>query len=710
VRAYHKATGETWEGDTSRLASPDTGLAQNAEVPRGGGAGRFWPAFFSSLGAFYQCYSGLRGRRRKGEIMKFFLKPLAALLPLVFVVPAYAVEQLAALDTIVVSATRQPQRLSETISDMTVIEKEQIERASASTLGELLGHQAGIEFNRSGGHGAPESIYIRGAEAKHALILLDGVRFGSASLGTTALEMVPVSQIERIEIVRGPASSIYGSDAIGGVINIITRRDFEGVEIGLGYGNRKTFDTNLSAAGKFGQLTAATRLGWSGAQGINSITNPGNDFYNPDKDGTRNHNASLDLRYAFSPDTEIGLTYLESVSHSRLDNALYDPNTFTYSLAGLDYQTRRTITKASVTASTKINSTWRTSLTMAQGFDESVANLPITAGSGPQKFSTTQDQLAWQNDIKLPLGEALVLWEHLNQKIDGTQTYVTQSRSIDSLSLGWTARFDHHSIQLNAREDQNSQFGERLTYSAGYGYRISPELIASASHGTGFKAPAFDDLYYPNDGFGQGNKDLKPESSINTEYALRYDNGLHAFKVARFENKVTNLIQWAPTANPNFWTPSNVGKVQIDGWELQGSTKWSDWRFSASANFQNPRYLTDGPDGSTKVGDMLRRRAKSYGTFQVARQFGAFSVSVDLTTTGSRNEYYFDWGSNQQAVLKMGGYSLVNLHADWQLNQKSKLFLQVYNLFDRQYEVAKSSTTNFGTPGMSIFAGVRYAL
>lgn len=641
--------------------------------------------------------------------MYFKRNTLMAVIPLALAAPAMAATQ-DTLAAVVVTATRQPQRLSETIVDVTVIEREQIEQASASTLGELLGRQPGIEFNRTGGRGASESIYIRGAESKHALILLDGVRFGSASLGLTALEMVPLSQIERIEIVRGPASSVYGSDAIAGVVNIITRRESAGATVSLGYGNRKSYDTALSAAGQFGALSIGTKLGWNGTQGINNIRNADNDFYNPDRESAYNQNASLDMRYALSAATEVGASYLQSVSNSRIDNALYNPGTYTYSGADRDYQTRHTITRAALHASTRLGSAWRTSLTVAQGFDEAQTNLPTTVGMGPQRFSTTQDQIAWQNDIRLPLGEALLLWERLDQRIGGTQAYATQARRIDALSLGWTARIDRHALQLNARDDKNSQFGERLTYSAGYGYRFLPAWVASASYGTAFKAPSFDDLYFPNDGYGQGNKDLKPESSVNTEYALRYDDGVRTFKAARFDNRINNLIQWAPTVNPDFWTPSNVGKAQIDGWEVQGGFKWQDWRFAATANLQNPRYLSEGPDGSTKVGDVLRRRAKTYGTFEVARQFGAFGLAVDVTSTGGRNEYYFDWGSMRQATLHMGGYSLVNMHADWSVNKASKLFLQVYNLFDRSYEVAKSSTTHYATPGISLFAGLRYAL
>ncbi|MEY2632652.1 MAG: hypothetical protein RIR00_1306, partial [Pseudomonadota bacterium] len=503
---------------------------------------------------------------------------LAAALAPLFANPVLA--QNKELDPVVVTATRQAQRISETIADVTVLEQEHIERSSASTLGELLGRVAGIEFSRTGSRGAAESLYIRGTESSHTLMLIDGVRFGSATLGTSPLEMIPLNQISRIEIVRGPASSIYGSDAIGGVINIITRREQPGSTVSLGYGNRGSYEAALSTAQTLDRLRVSARVGFSGSDGINSLTSTGNPFYNSDKDGTNNRNGSLDLRYQLNPDSEIGASHLESHSRTRIDNALYDPNFFTYSSANLDYKNQDKITRSSVFARSRFSDSWTSQLQFGQSQNISEQNLPTTLGQPPQKFTTNQDQVAWQNDVKLPLGNALVLLEHLGQRVGGTQSYATSARTINSASLGWNGQIDAHTWQLNTRHDNNSQFGEKTTYTAGYGFRLTPLWRLSGSIGTAFKAPTFNDLYYPNDGFGQGNAALKPETSKNTELAARYDDGRNLLKLTWFKNEIKDLIQWAPTANPFFWTPSNVGKAEIDGWELQGSTRIGDWQLA----------------------------------------------------------------------------------------------------------------------------------
>lgn len=629
------------------------------------------------------------------------LKPLAALLPLTFIAPVQA-ELLAALDPVVVTATRQSQRANEAIAEVTVIERQDIEQAGPSaTLGELLGRTAGIEFGRAGGRGADESVFIRGTNSGHALVLLDGMRISSATTGATALQLIPLSQIERIEVLRGPASALYGSDAIGGVIQIFTKApgDAPLFSAQIGAGSASTYETSVAHANRIGGLSYSIKAGVSGSQGINAIESPKYLGYNPDRDGNRNSNLNLNASYNFGKNTEVGAGIFNSVSTSRYD--AYQLDAFWNSVnANFDYQMKHRVSGAFAYASVAPTSFWKSTLKIAQGEDrtespESVIGDPISF------FKTTQNQYTWQNDFKLPLGSALFALERLEQEVDSTKNYSMKSRSIDSALFGWNAVIGSHAFQANLRTDDNSQFGQHDTWLLGYGYQLAPSWRVAGSYGTAFKAPTMNDLYFPlTAGVGGGNANLKPEESRNAEASLRFQQGATQARITYFRNKINNLIEWTTDPVTYFSSPANVGQAVIDGVEISAGTALGNWLLNANATFQDPR--------DQDHNQQLRRRAKAFGLASATYVAGAFKGGIEFKAVGGRyDDPHWQTGLNQ---IHMGGYALTNLFASYTFSKEWQAFARVDNLFDRNYDVARSVSVIYGTPGLSAFAGIRYTL
>ena len=615
-----------------------------------------------------------------------------------------AAEQIALADTVFVTATRQSQRANEAIADITVIEKEEIEQAGPlASLGELLSRQAGMEMGRGGGKGADESVFIRGTNSGHALILVDGMRIGSATTGATALQLIPLSQIERIEVVRGPASALYGSDAIGGVIQIFTKAsgDSPRMSIQAGAGTASSYETSVAHANRIGNFAYSIKAGTSGTQGINAIESASYAGYNNDRDGYRNTNLNVNAAYKFGKLFEIGGGYFNTNSTSRYDAYQWNPNPPPFGAnvnANFDYQMKQRVTGANIYASASLASFWKSTLKVAQGTDRAESPESVVGGS-VSLFKTTQNQYIWQNDIKLPLGTALLALERLEQDVESTQTYSLTSRSINSAVAGWNAQLGSHALQANLRSDDNTQFGQHETWLLGYGYRLTPSWRLAGSYGTAFKAPTMNDLYYPfTPGVGGGSANLKPEESKNGEISLRFEQGVSTARLTYFQNTITNLISW--TTNPNTYesTPANVGQAEIKGVEVSAGTTLGNWLLNANLTFQDPR--------NQDTGEQLRRRAKKHGLLSATYQAGPFKGGVEFKAVGAR---YDDpnWltGINQ---VRMSGYALTNLFASYAISKDWQAFARIDNLFDRNYEVARTTSVIYGTPGISAFAGIRY--
>lgn len=518
------------------------------------------------------------------------------------------------LGHVVVTATRQPISADEALASVDVIDRDEIARAGNATLVQLLAGRPGVQVTSNGGPGSSSSVYIRGANSGHTLLLIDGVRVGSATSGSPTLENIPLELIDRVEILRGPASALYGSDAIGGVIQVFTRKGREGfqpsVRAGIGTDGARTLGATL--AGGVERLRYSVSAGNERSDGIDAkpkLTR-GSDR---DDDGFRNEYFSGSVSLGFRDADEIGLTVMHSDMRNWYDNAkVFD-----------SYLDKRT-DALGLHMRNQITADWTSTLRFGYGADESHNNSDRNAKS---TFETEQRQFTWQHDIALGVGSLLAAYEYLEQEVDSTSDYDKTRRHTNSVLLGWSGQFDRHHVQVNARHDEDSQFGSKTTGTLAYGYRLTPEWRAHASIGTAFKAPTFNDLYFPF----SGNPNLKPEEALNREAGLVWERDGTSLSATYFNNRINNLIAWAPVdpADPmGNWAPANVAEASIQGVELAASAMLWDYRVRASIDF------LDTEDEAT--GDELGRRARIGGSLGIERATGPWTWGVEWNGQGRR--------------------------------------------------------------------------
>ncbi|MDR2241002.1 MAG: TonB-dependent receptor [Zoogloeaceae bacterium] len=575
---------------------------------------------------------------------------------------------------IVVTATRQPQRVNELLSDVTVLDRQAIEQTGHSALVELLSGQPGIQISTTGGAGAGGSLFIRGANSSHALVLVDGIRVGSATTGQATLENLPAAQIERIEILRGPASALYGSDAIGGVVQIFTRggsgaphADFLA---GIGSQQTRRLQAGISGATADDAVRFSLRLGRETTAGIDALSDP------TDRDGFRQTHASGRLALKLPNKGELSASFLTANSLSEYD-------------VGLDADTRSRM-KGSVAGAR-----WRQPLTenWISTLEAGVSTDSVKAiDSGfDSTVRTRRAQFGWMNDLQLPVGSLLLGVERVNESVSHSATALARTRRhTDSLLAGWTGRFGSHRLQANLRRDASSQFGHQRTGSLAYGYQIDERWRVHAAAGTGFKAPTFNDLYFPLacfPGFGcyGGNPDLRPERARNREAGVNWDAGAQRAGLVIYDNRVKDLIVWGNQ-------PFNVGSARLRGATLSHDWSAGDWEGGASLDWLRAR------DADT--GQQLIRRAPRQLAVRVTRRLGAWRLGGEWLAVSRR----YDTDFNTGARVRLGGYGIINAFAHYALQRDWTLELRGNNLGDKHYRHA----FQFNTPGASVFAAVRY--
>lgn len=589
---------------------------------------------------------------------------LAALpLALAAAVPAWA--QTTLRDT-VVTATRTETRADELVSDVTVIGRAQIDAAGGRTLAELLARTAGLQMAANGGRGKQSNVFIRGTENRHTLLLVDGVRIGSATAGTPTWDAIPVEMIERIEILKGPASALYGSDAVGGVVQVFTRKGSQGfhpyASVGAGtygYGN-----AGAGVAAGQGALTYSLGVQRTREHGF-SATNERVPFgnFNGDDDPYRQDAVNASLRYDFGSGWAFDASALYTDGISWFDDG-----------PGRDARSAVRALAAHARVQGRVLDAWRTSLRVTQGSD---TNDNIVA-SAPGAFKTEQTEWTWQNDIDTPVGVALAGLEQRRQKVSGTTAYTVGERTIAAAFLGLNGSRGAHSWQANVRHDRNSQFGDATTGFAGYGYRITPSWRASASWGTSFVAPSFNQLYFP----GFGNPDLQPEKGRNYDVALTWSRDGQEVRLVRFDNRIRGFMT-------NTTLPQNIPHARIDGWTLGYDGRFGRLALHGALDLLDPRNET--------TGRQLPRRAKEQVTAGADWTQGVWTFGGSVLAVGER----YDDAAN---VNRLGGYATLDLHVDWKFAADWTLQAKVNNLADRQYETA----FGYNQPGRAAYLTLRW--
>ncbi len=572
----------------------------------------------------------------------------------------------------VVTASRTPTRADELVSDTVVIDRAQIEQQASRSLPEILQRVAGVQISANGGLGKSSSVFIRGAEARHTLLLIDGVRYGSATLGTPVWDNIPVEMIERIEIVKGPASALYGSDGVGGVVQIFTRKAKPGetsfsprASTTLGSEGFKQIGAGFTGA--TGAFTYALDAQRTIARGF-STTNPKVPFnnYNPDRDPFMQSAFNGSIGYQISQDWKLdaGVLYSEGLNH-------YDDG------PGRDTQGRVRTQTSYVGARGLVTSNWTTQLRYGRGEDYTRAWI-AAPGNVPGLFETTQDQYLWQNDIATPVGTVVAGLERTEQKVNSDTAYTVTRRDIDSAFVGLNGNAGDHSWQFNGRHDRNSQFGSNDTWFAGYGYRITQNLRANVSHGTSFVAPSFNQLYFP----GFGNVDLQPEEGRNTDIGLTWSQDGHSVKLVRYDNKIRGFIT-------STTRPANIPRARIEGWTLGYDGQFGALGVHASADELDPRNeITD---------KLLPRRSKHQLTLGLDYAVGAWKFGGSALRVGTR----YDDVANTRTL---DSYTTVDLYVEYKVAKDWSVQARVANVGDQIYE----TVYGYNQPGRAGYLTLRW--
>lgn len=594
------------------------------------------------------------------------------------------------LDEIVVTASRMPQPLDQSLTHTSVINQKDIQASQAPDLPTLLRSLAGVEIYQSGGIGKQSSLFLRGTNSSHALVLLDGVRIGSATSGMTAIDQLMLDQIERIEVVRGNVSSLYGSDGIGGVIQIFTKHGKGEPSLNIG-AEAGTHNTRRLAAGFGGEVASTSfhmQVSRYKSDGVTAIKPGIVPAVNPDKDGYDNTSLTAKVRHSFNPDHGLTASLFDSRADSQTDNS--------FGLKTDVNSSKAEIQKIALTSDNRFSNLWQSQVQLSQGLDDTqnFLNGAPDLMMGAQ-FKTTGKQLSWQNTLKLGKSNVLNIGlEQLNQQVASSTLFTSTSRTDNSLFAGYTGLYGAHQVQLNLRRDRYSDFGSADTALLGYGYDLTDAWRVTASIGTAFKAPTLNDLFYPlvDYGYGysyQGNPNLKPERSRNTELGVHYAANDQRLDVAYFDNRINDLI-----VNNNLpaSTMVNLGKARIDGLELAYIGKFGDTGVKAALTMQNPR--------DSQTGLVLLRRAKSFCNIGLSQQLGAWKLGGEWQHSATRE----DIDINTFARTALASYDVASLTANYAFDKQLNLKLHVDNLLNRDYMLAHG----YNTLGRTLFVGVSY--
>ncbi len=590
--------------------------------------------------------------------------------------PAHAQSDSAAatnLSRIEVTATRHAQTVDDALASVSVITRSEIERSPAVDLIGLLAQQAGVDVSRTGGAGQSSTVFLRGANSNQTLVLIDGVRVASTGQGVFDFAHLPLDQIERIEIVRGPRAAFWGSDAIGGVIQIFTRTPqafavrAEAGSYGL-RGGSVSVGTPAGSDSHFG-----ITLGDERVRGF-SATNPGNLYsYNPDNDGYRNRNLSL------RGSTPLGTQTL-GISAIHTDALVqFDAGVPPYGIAAPSTAARNT--SGGLTLTGAIASHWSQALTLGAARED------LDTPAFGNRSASRRTSLDWVNTLTGIAGGTLTFGGNWQRErgvsinlFDNPVIDYARTRNDLAGFLGYGAGFGSQRIELAVRHDHNSQFGGATTGSAAWGWQLNPATKLRASWGQGFRAPSFNELYSP--GFGgvfAGNPSLRPERSHSLEAGLEFTPAAaHRFTVSVWRTRVSNLIAFD---GPNF-DAVNIARADLDGAELGYRYHVGQWSAGTSITVQNPRDAT--------TGDPLLRRPKRKLAADLRYDFGnGIDLAIDGLAASARKDY---------GDVNLHSYALLNLAMGWNIDPGWRLEGRLGNLFDAGYELAQG----YNTPGRNV--------
>jgi vitamin B12 transporter len=567
-------------------------------------------------------------------------------------------------DTLI-SANRQVESRTATSAANTVFTRADIDRLQPSSVTDLLTRVPGVQVAPTGGRGSLPGVFIRGTKAAQSLVLVDGVRIANATSGDSGLQFLDVDQIERVEVLRGSRSAVYGSDAIGGVIQIFTRRSSgPGLQprLRLAAGSNQTFQRSLGLSG--GDDATRFNLGAS-LEETAGIDSTGPSFASDgDHDAYRDKSLTLSLSHTFDERFEAGLNLLDSRGRSEYDNPFgrFDPVTF--ESFGQKPYTDFSVSSLGSYLDAQLNDAWHSRLELAHS--ENRDDKRDKLSDERFVFNTYRDQITWQNDLKLAEQHNLLLGgDWYEDRVHGSTDFSEDSRWNRAAFIQHRYSGEDFSTELGVRHDENQQFGGQTTWSGSLTIPLNARNDVLLSYSEGFRAPTFNDLYYPQ----YSNPDLKPERSKSYEVQWRsqltHDSRL---ETSLYRTDLRDAIIFGQDS-----IPQNVASARINGLEMALDQQWGEWRSQLGLALIDPR---DRDSGHT-----LARRARRTLSLDLDRQFERLNVGASWQAVSAS----YDDEANRN---RLGGYGLLGLRAGWLASEELKLEVKLDNLLDKDYSRA----------------------
>ncbi|WP_372760372.1 TonB-dependent receptor domain-containing protein [Pseudoalteromonas sp.] len=585
------------------------------------------------------------------------------------------------IEKITVTANKFEQSINNVLASVVLIERSDIERSNVRDLPSLLATQVGFQINANGGFGQNSGVSLRGSGTRHTLVLVDGVRTGSATLGYTAISNIALNSIERIEIVKGSRAAVYGSDALAGVINIITRKATS-LTLDATFGSDAYQNYQIAGTHASGATTASFNAGIEKTDGFDVLQGVA-----ADEDDYKNKNIGFNISYVDAQLGKFKLLGQYSEGHAHYDSAFSLVDSEVENNEFQNYQTALGWEKSFDTHTHAIK----------LAFSSDAADnyrIDYTGATVVDVFETQRKQLDYTSHYQV--AETLEFSGGVNwykDDISGTSgDYAKDSREVLAGFIG--AYYDDEKLLANlaVRYDNDQYFGDETTYTAALGYHLHNNATFRISQSSGFKAPTFNDLYYPF----SGNADLAPETSVNQEIGLSLDFSQATVEVAIFRNEIENLIAWAPNAAGD-WQPENINKARHEGVEFSFAND--------VLGFDNQLNFTYLSAKNSETGAAQTYVSPRSVNWSVAKQWGDFDAGFSMQYRSQR----------EGKLTKLSAYTLWNLAANYQVNEHVTVSLRVENLFDKEYNAVDSHadfTTGevyyYNTAERRFFAGASY--
>ena len=574
------------------------------------------------------------------------------------------------LPNVVISANRQVQARNDSSAANSVFTRDDIDRLQPTSLTDPLSRVPGVQVAPTGGRGSLPGIYIRGTKSAQSLVLVDGQRIANTTSGDSGLQYLNVDQIERVEVLRGSRSVIYGSDAIGGVIQVFTRRNAEpGLQprLKLGFGSHQAWERSLGLSGGDEHTRFNLGVSLNETAGINSThTSFPSDG---DHDAYRNQSLSVNLSHAFTDGLEVGFNLLDSRGKSEYDNSFGRYDVASGQTVGQKPYTDYTVSSASGYADARFNERWQSRLEL--GHSENRDTKRDTLSDDFSVFNTYRDSVNWQNDLTLNEQNSLILGgDWYEDRFHGSTTFTENSRWNRAAFVQHRFHGDGFSTELGLRRDQNQQFGGQNSWSGTVTLPLNPDNDLLLSYSEGFRAPTFNDLYYPDTQYS--NPNLQPETSKS--YELQWRSQLSdstRLEASLYRTDLSDAIILDRAGKPQ-----NVATARINGFEAALKQELFGWQGNLGLSLIDPR---DRDSGHT-----LARRARRTLSLDLDRQFDKLGVGASWQAISSSYD-------DEDNTHRLGGYALLGLRSSWALSREVALSLKVDNLLGKTYARARYS-------------------